>query len=143
MSIFNMKSKHYIYTVEALLQVWQYRSGGEIFSSLISVEDKVMFGCHDNHVYCLSGCDGELVWRLDLGSVLYATPFPLSTTHIVTASQSGLVCIINIRDSTISCSLNLPGQVFSSPVAFQKYIIIGSRDDNVYCIKLNTNKDVK
>ncbi|XP_054269748.1 beta-alanine-activating enzyme isoform X2 [Macrosteles quadrilineatus] len=114
-------------------KVWQYFIGNKIFSSLITVEDSVLFGCHDSSVRRVRVSSPSEMWRHPTDSPVYATPTLLSPQHLVVASTSGVVSVLDITNGSELCSSVLPKEVFSSPVACGGYVVTGCRDDNVYC----------
>jgi hypothetical protein len=48
---------------------WNFIAGGAVDSAPSLTQGRVLFGCADGSVYCLSAVDGALVWRFD------ATPY--------------------------------------------------------------------
>ncbi|MHC4404226.1 MAG: outer membrane protein assembly factor BamB family protein [Planctomycetota bacterium] len=48
---------------------WSYIAGGAVNSAPSLTQGRVLFGCADGSVYCLSAADGALAWRFD------ATPY--------------------------------------------------------------------
>ena len=55
---------------------------------------------------------------------------------VVAACTSGTVAILNVSNGIVVASYELPGEVFSSPVIDSGQIIIGCRDDFVYCLDI-------
>ena len=54
--------------------MWKFKTGGSVTSSVrISDNGDMLFGCLDNHFYCMSSM-GELRWKKDLGHPVWATP---------------------------------------------------------------------
>jgi hypothetical protein len=71
-------------------QVWKIQTSGPIFSSLLpfefsqqsstsSGEKVLLFGCHDNHFYCLNQLNGNLKWKINLGSTIFSSPSACKT----------------------------------------------------------------
>ena len=115
-------------------------------------------GSHDNCVYCWECGEGVVVWRTPLDSEVYATPSPckLPLTNTPTAqfsmktptsdeldtfpavcvsSSSGVVYLLDIYTGRTLGSLGLPGQIFSSPAVVDNFILVGCRDNRLYCIE--------
>ena len=55
---------------------------------------------------------------------------------VVIASTDGRLCVLDNRDGQLLSSYTLPGQVFSSPVISNTLIIVGCRDNFVYCLEI-------
>lgn len=99
----------------------------------------MVFGCHDNHIYCLRySLEGYLLlWTLDVGSAVYATPCCLLPQYVVIATTTGRVSLVDLTSSEILSTKHLPGEVFSSPIAVNNSIVLGCRDNNIYCLVID------
>ncbi|XP_068720110.1 beta-alanine-activating enzyme-like isoform X2 [Montipora capricornis] len=123
----------------------------------------VVFGSHDNNVYCLSPC-GELQWTFSSNAQVYSSPFiaelkvtNCDTTCHATCNATCKKCdstkarravfvvttvgTINVLDlySGVRLGLySLPGEIFSSPVVVDKRILVGCRNDYLYCLEITT-----
>lgn len=134
---------------------WNYKTSGPIFSSPCIVPSSkghlILIGSHDKKIYCLVD-DGELYWKAELDSQVYATPafFTSDTTQsskesqnedsfwkgfVIACSTNGVMYLLNIKNGTVFKSTKLPHEVFSSPVVFDATAIVGCRDNNVCCIR--------
>jgi hypothetical protein len=56
---------------------------------------------------------------------------------VVCASTDGTISILCSNSGNILGSIRLPGEVFSSPVVIGDQLVVGCRDDFVYCYKLS------
>ena len=56
------------------------------------------------------------------------------------ASTDGTVWILDARDGQVLTTLALPGELFSSPVVWERSLVIGCRNDYVYCLNLTVRK---
>ena len=45
--------------------------------------------------------------------------------------------IFDLRSGEVLASCQLPGEVFSSPVVVGDYLVVGCRDDYVYCLEIS------
>ncbi len=109
----------------------------------------VVCGSHDNHMHCWNH-KYDLNWKTRLDSSVYSTPCPISLSctgpnknetiavqGLCVCSSAGCLYIVNARTGFILGTYNLPGSVFSSPVAYEQSVIVGCRDNNVYCIDMH------
>ncbi|KAM8939500.1 beta-alanine-activating enzyme [Pelodytes ibericus] len=122
-------------------QIWHLTTNGPIFSSpcISNISKKIIFGSHDGFVYC---CDtgGVLLWRYKTSSRVYATPFVFPHPHIqdmelvAAASTDGSVWILDAESGQLNNMHKLDGEVFSSPVVWGSNLVIGCRNDYVYCL---------
>ncbi|XP_008831521.1 beta-alanine-activating enzyme isoform X2 [Nannospalax galili] len=123
-------------------QVWQFSAGGPIFSSpCISSSQEIFFGSHDCFIYCCS-MKGQLQWKFETTSRVYATPFAFqhhssnSETLLAAASTDGKLWILESQTGQLRSVHELPGEVFSSPVVWESMLIIGCRNNYIYCLDL-------
>jgi hypothetical protein len=66
--------------------------------------------------------------------------------HVVVCSRDGSVDVLALRpggDAATHATLatggvQLPAELFSGPVAVGPYVLLGCRDDCLYCLRLNT-----
>ena len=116
---------------------------------------RLFCGSHDKCIYCWNGDrEGEIVWRTCLDSELYASPAPCNILHTISSpspvrtditttvtpcvcvsTSSGVVYLLDVHTGKILGSLRLPGQVFSSAAVVNNHILVGCRDNHIYCIK--------
>lgn len=132
-------------------QVWQFLTNGPVFSSPCVSPDgqKVLCGSHDGHLYCLNYSDGSLVWTFQTSGKVYSSPcvFDGSTvgrrgTLVAVASTDGTVWILDGQDGQTVASFTLPGELFSSPVVLGHSLVVGCRNDYVYCLKLKVKEEL-
>ncbi|XP_023047993.1 beta-alanine-activating enzyme isoform X3 [Piliocolobus tephrosceles] len=124
-------------------QVWQFCTSGPIFSSPCTSpsEQKIFFGSHDRFIYCCN-MKGHLQWKFETTSRVYATPFAFHNCNgsnemlLAAASTDGKLWILESQSGQLQSVYELPGEVFSSPVVLESMLIIGCRDNYVYCLDL-------
>ncbi|XP_014291428.1 beta-alanine-activating enzyme isoform X2 [Halyomorpha halys] len=123
------------------LEEYVFRTDSVIFSSLVKFimneEEIIIFGCNDGFVYCLK--ERKLHWKIFLHDRIVSTPFvelcPTSSSgSVLCFTTKGELFILNINNGEKLSHYSLPGEVFSSPILINGKIIIGCRDDNVYCL---------
>ena len=130
---------------------------------------RVLSGSHDRALYCWNE-KLELEWRTEMDSEVYSTPclfhfkIPFqkrglcnpysksdpsasSTTSSCTelpcvcvCSTAGFIYVVELLRGTIIGSHELPWDIFSSPVVVDNCIVVGCRDDHVYCVEVGTVK---
>ena len=62
----------------------------------------------------------------------------IEESYLVVASTNGDLFILSANQGNCLAEYHLPGEVFSSPVTMNDKIIIGCRDDNVYCLHVDS-----
>ncbi|XP_048365789.1 beta-alanine-activating enzyme isoform X2 [Sphaerodactylus townsendi] len=124
-------------------KVWQFPTSGPIFSSpcISSFAREVFFGSHDRFIYCCN-MDGHLMWKFETTSTVYATPFVFRScdldnkTLLAITSTDGRIWVLNAATGVLEGSGKLPGEVFSSPVIWGTKLMVGCRNNYVYCLDL-------
>ncbi|XP_074444234.1 beta-alanine-activating enzyme isoform X1 [Larus michahellis] len=126
-------------------KVWQFSTNGPVFSSpCISslTKQEIFFGSHDRFIYCCS-MEGNLLWKFEATSSVYGTPFVFQSDDLknkillAAVSTDGKVWILNAKSGTAEGADRLPGEVFSSPVVWGTKLVVGCRNDYVYCLDLH------
>lgn len=130
--------------------MWQFLTKGPVFSSPCVTPDqqRLLCGSHDGHLYCLNCADGSLVWTFRASGKVYSSPcvFDGSTVGrpgvlVGLASTDGTVWILDGETGQTLASHTLPGELFSSPVVHQQSLVVGCRNDYVYCLRLTVKEE--
>ncbi|NXR10332.1 ACSF4 enzyme, partial [Semnornis frantzii] len=133
----------YCYT-HAGEKAWQFATNGPVFSSpcISSLSKQEVFvGSHDHFIYCCS-TEGQLLWKFQATSSVYGAPFVFQSGGckdrilLAAVSTDGRVWILNAKTGTAEGAHKLPGEVFSSPVVWGTKLVVGCRNDYVYCLDL-------
>lgn len=71
--------------------------------------------------------------------MIYASPFVYDRGHmLIIGSTNGCLRVLKSQTGEIICETQVEGEgLFSSPVFYSNHIFIGSRDDYLYCYKLD------
>lgn len=126
--------------------VWSAYATRPIFSTPVIAEELkiVLFGSHDGYLRTCSLETGELLFEVDMGSVIYASPFLNTQNNLaIIATTSGDVNIVDImpkddsHNSKILSKFRCSGEIYSSPVLYNDNIFVGCRDDRLYSIKID------
>jgi acyl-CoA synthetase len=127
--------------------LWTFKTDGHIFSSFLLHQEeedcmKILFGCHDKKLRCLKysfeTASIDLEWETETQSQIYGTPKLVTIDaekHVVSCSTCGFVNFFKLSTGSIEHSMKLPGEVFSTPVIFDRTMFIGCRDNFLYCVK--------
>ncbi|XP_040896908.1 beta-alanine-activating enzyme [Toxotes jaculatrix] len=130
--------------------VWQFLTKGPVFSSPCVTPDqqRLLCGSHDGHLYCLNCADGSLLWTFQTSGKVYSTPCvfdgsPVGRRGLLVglASTDGTVWILDGQNGQMLASHTLPGELFSSPVVYEQSLVVGCRNDYVYCLKLTVKEE--
>ncbi|XP_012721863.2 beta-alanine-activating enzyme [Fundulus heteroclitus] len=128
--------------------LWQFLTEAPVFCSpsFIPGQQRLLCGSHDGRLYCLNCGDGSLVWSFQTSGKVYSTPCVFEGSAVGSrgalvglASTDGTVWILDARDGRVVASHALPGELFSSPVVWEQSLVIGCRNDFVYCLNLTAD----
>jgi hypothetical protein len=133
-------------------EAWRVQLQGQLFADLVAAADSgVLAATHASQLYCLAARDGSQLWCVDLGAgPLSAAPLLLHGPRIrlVVCCSSGALIVLSSRGQdgilgqttpTLESCMQLPSELFSSPVAAAPHInriVFGCRDDHVYCLQV-------
>ncbi|XP_023127577.2 beta-alanine-activating enzyme isoform X2 [Amphiprion ocellaris] len=129
--------------------LWQFLTKAPVFSSPCVTPDqqKLLCGSHDGRLYCLNCADGSLVWTFQTTGKVYSSPCVFGGSAVGRtgalvglASTDGTVWILDGQNGQMLASFVLPGELFSSPVVWEQSLVIGCRNDYVYCLKLTVEE---
>lgn len=134
----NVTGKIFCVCCDSGLFKWEFQCDGHIFSSLKIKDNKCIFGCLDKCVYILDvSCEEcKLVHKFRLDGGVSSTPFIVDGKTIATATNSGVLYILDLETKSIKKIHDLREQVFSSPFVCDNRIYVGCRDNNLYCLEM-------
>ncbi|KAG9479795.1 hypothetical protein GDO78_011700 [Eleutherodactylus coqui] len=124
-------------------KVWQLPADGPIFSSpcISALSKHITFGSHDGFIYCCSA-EAEILWKYKTSSPVYASPFTFPNPHpgsaelLAAASTDGNLWILDAHSGRLIMRHTLEGEVFSSPVVYGSRLVVGCRNNLIYCFDL-------
>ncbi|XP_023932610.1 acyl-CoA synthetase family member 4 [Lingula anatina] len=65
--------------------------------------------------------------------------FETYENFVCICATNGSLYLLALEDGTCFSQYNLPGEVFSSPVVFGDKILVGCRDDYIYCLQMRSS----
>jgi len=116
-------------------QIWNYTTGGDVFSSPAVVYDRVYFGSYDRKLYCLDETNGNRLWSFQTGDVIYSSPCVTENKVVFGSNDHKLYCL----DATTGNHLwnfSTWEAVYSSPAIAGGKVFFGSCDATVYVLAL-------
>ena len=125
---------------------WRLATTGPVFSSPVYHEDKVtssegeevacsaLVGDHGGSVTCVS-TSGNLVWRKVVGAAVAGAPDTQGGGLAVCTTQGEVVLLKKKRGEEMGRFM-LSGEVFSSPLLLGNKLVVGCRDNYLYCLNI-------
>ncbi len=117
--------------------VWQSGTGGDIRSSPLVVDGRVVFGSYDDSVYCLDELTGEQHWKFIGCSGWVHTSPSYHNGNIFFGSCDGLLRCVDILNGRETWSYQAD-YIPSSPAVSDAMVYFGSYDGNLYCLDADT-----
>lgn len=121
--------------------MWSFRTSGLVYSSLVNNNKEIFFTCKDHNFYCIeykyNNC--ILKYKIILNASLTKEPciFTFNSKLFITlTSDNGDLYILDYNSGEIVSYFKLPNQSFSSPKVFDGKIVIGCRDNYLYCFDI-------
>jgi outer membrane protein assembly factor BamB len=112
---------------------WEFRTDGAITSSPLLVKDRVVFGCRDQHLYCLDAVSGAPVWTVPTASGIGSSP-RMAGDLVVVGTYGGKLIAVNLRSGKVAWETTLGSRVVSSPCIVKDRIIVGAYDGKVHAV---------
>lgn len=132
----------YVHTVDAdSHHVTSKRlSSSPIYSGSVHMPDdsgsKLVVGCHDSSVYCLTSSDLTVLWSVKLDTVVYSRVLRAGGNTLIAATTAGDVYRIEAGRRDLVASV--AGEVWSDPVlAGNGFVAFGARDSQVHLLKID------
>lgn len=116
-----------------------YKTGAEIVSSACLYKDKVLFGSHDNILYCLNSTDGKLAWKFVTQGPVNCTPAIIGNRTFVTGCDEHLR-VINIDNGTEETDIHLGTYLIASPAVVNETLYVGTYASEVVAVDWKSKK---
>ncbi|CAA6669612.1 unnamed protein product [Spirodela intermedia] len=135
--------------------VWKAATGGPIFAGACmssALPSQVLVCSRDGSVYSFESESGGLLWEHQVGDPITSSAYvdeqmrlvsePSMAAHrlVCVCGSSGRIRLLRVDEDQTKLAggrgggVDLPGEVFSSPVMIAGRVFVGCRDDHVRCI---------
>jgi outer membrane protein assembly factor BamB len=111
---------------------WEVMVDGELLCPPSTAYSKLYLGTSDGHLKVLDESDGQLLWEVEVGDSICATPLIESQTAFVPTGN--VLHAIALSNKTDKWTFTAVGDLRGSPVLFNDLIYVGSEDKHVYAI---------
>ncbi|UCG54026.1 MAG: PQQ-binding-like beta-propeller repeat protein [Dehalococcoidia bacterium] len=117
---------------------WIYPRQGNLHSfvgGLVMNEDRLYLGSIGGVIYALDAETGDLVWRLETGEQMWATPAIDGDTLFIGTFDKKLYAVdINTGNKKWQQPFETQGPVISTPIVNDGIVYIGSFDRHIYAL---------
>jgi eukaryotic-like serine/threonine-protein kinase len=121
--------------------IWTYKTGSEIKSSPVLVEDRILVGSYDEHLYCLSARKGELIWKFKSEGPVHCTPGVLGGMTYISGCDETFRAI-RIPDGKEIFEIASGGYTGASPALMAQAAYFGTFNNEVLKMDLRTRRVV-
>lgn len=111
---------------------WKFEAGAEIANGVNVYDGRVLFGSHDNNLYCLNA-DGTKAWSYATEGQVYCSPAVVGQSTFV-AGCDGHLRVIDVRTGQQQADLPLDIQLTGSPAVMGEMLYVGTHGGEVLAI---------
>ena len=120
---------------------WKFETMGEIISSALIVDDRVIFGSYDATLYCLNVDDGSVAWKFDTLDRINGSPAIAGDITFVTGCDQHLRAI-NIKTGKEEFDMELERFLIASPAVVDYMLYVGTHEGEFLAIDV-TKQEVE
>jgi outer membrane protein assembly factor BamB len=84
---------------------------------------------------------GDVVWSLDMSSYAWSSPVALytdnGTAYIVVCDSAGVATLVSGKTGKVLNTLKLTGLIEASPAVFENTLVVGTRGEKIYGIRVD------
>jgi len=121
--------------------LWNYSTGGSIYSSPAIVDNRVYVGSKDGYLYCLNASTGQKIWRHPTGSEVNSSP-TISGGRAYFGSDDGWFYCLDAETGDPYwikwIGWNQLWATRSNPIVEEEYVYVGSGDHDIYCFNTSS-----
>jgi outer membrane protein assembly factor BamB len=121
-------------------RIWKFEAPAEITSGANFDGDRVLFGCADQNLYCLSG-KGEKLWKFEVGGggPVLASPAIINYRTFVAGCDSTLH-ILDTRSGKQETAVDLGGQIAATAAVVGDRLFVGTMSHQVLAVDWKKGK---
>lgn len=135
--------RSYNLTIRAMQ--WTYATDGQVNArpAYCQAINAAIAASAGGYVYAVQMWSGQLLWRVQAGSLPLKTPPVVANTVIILPFSSGEVVALNAADGSVTWSHQLDGNnVVAAPVLLERMVLFGSGDGSVTALSLASGQTV-
>lgn len=126
--------------------IWKFETMGQIAASPNSVgfegRKAIIFGSHDNYLYCLDVKDGSEINRFESGYYINGA-VAIYKNHVIFGGCDEWLRIIDCESGVSTDSIDLGHYIPASPAIMGDFCYVGDHSGNIYEIQLKNGKIIQ
>ena len=119
---------------DSLKPLWTYEAGDSIESSAAIVGGTVFIGSQKGELVSLNLENGSVYWKFSTGSPIGESSPAYGAGVVYIGDLGGWLNAVNASDGKKVWAFKTNGEIKSSPVVLGDRLLIGSYDENLYCL---------
>ncbi len=147
--------------LNAPVELWKVKTGGQVISSPVIVDDMLYVGSEDHILYAINKNTGKVKWQYISAGAIHSTP-AVSNDKILFLSYDGFFYALNKLDGKLIWKFKTGGEskflvkdyynksfkpdfwdfYLSSPVVSNDMVYFGSSDTFVYALNIKTGEKI-
>ncbi|KAG9451686.1 hypothetical protein H6P81_004590 [Aristolochia fimbriata] len=133
--------------------VWKITTGGPVFAGACissALTSQVLVCSRNGSLYSIESDTGKVQWEYNAGDPITSSAYVDETIQLISdetiQSSSGSIHLLKVSPNRVEeknrmqerliARMELPGDIFSSPVMIGGLIFVGCRDDYVRCLRV-------
>lgn len=87
-------------------------------------------------------CDSYELFKINIGSQITSSPSSCVFGDLecfVVAGNAGRLHLFDLKTHSELASIQLAGEIFSTPIINNGFVYVGCRDDHLYCLEIQIN----
>lgn len=113
--------------------VWQYQTKGPITHSAAIVNNKVVFGSADHHIYAVNTTDGSLAWKFKTGKSIQNAPC-INNNTVYIGSGDGNMYALDLNTGQQVWRYNSKYPIITSAACTNSTVYFGNESVSAYAL---------
>nr|MBC8478902.1 PQQ-binding-like beta-propeller repeat protein [FCB group bacterium] len=77
--------------------IWVFQTNGQVESSPVLVDGKVIGACMKGFIYLIDLADGSLLWKYEIGSAISSSPAVVNNRFVI-GSKDGFIYTFGVKE---------------------------------------------
>lgn len=121
---------------------WTFDTEGEIVGGALEFDGKVLFGSHDNNLYCLKAETGEKIWSCETHGPVNATPTLDGKFTFTTGCDQPILRVIDIESGMQAEEVPIDALLLASAAVKDEILYFGTDGGTVFALDWKKRKTV-
>lgn len=113
---------------------WKFSTKDAIEGAAACMNGKIVFGSMDEKVYCLDEMTGKEIWSTKTGPIKASPSIHKNVVYI--GNVDGAFHALDFNTGKILWTFQTNGEISGGANFFEDTLLIGSQDENLYCLNL-------